>query len=405
MKQNILGFLLVVCSWSCFAQSADYDFKALSPEDQTLLSNAIELVDGGMSEAVVPDFDMLAKKYPDNFLVQYERIYNLYVLKRYNEVIADRNRLLKNKSANERAYQLIGNAYDLIGNRKKASEIYKKGLKHFPNSGALYMELGTLSLLDNDFQKALDNYNQGIVVDPNFASNYYRGANLYFSSQTGKVWGLVYAETEILLAPSNKSRHQEMAQNIIDCLKECITINNDSATQMTVKLVPSRVIQIENKNNVVYLAFPGIYEGSIMQPLLKLCSSKTPFTCNIQQLIEIRKGLVENYYSITDNIYGNSMYLLEFQKQVIDAGHWDAYNYYLFMDCYPEEFEEWYSSNSEVLDAFIEWYNNAPFRLGDGRSVDPIQIYKSYRPIDLLKAIEIQARLIADGKDSDGNKN
>lgn len=400
MKQWIFGIFILLGALSVFAQSAqEDDYTDLSPEDQELLTKAMGLVDEGLSEAVIPDFDLLAKKYPKNYLVQYERAYNLYMLGRYDEVIKYRKLLLNHKFTGERAYLLIGNSYDNTGDSNNAVKIYKDGLKRFPHSGSLYLELGTVCMSKNDYEKALEYYNLGIVAEPNFASNYYRAAMIYLSSESGKVWGLVYAESAVLLAPSNEERHEVMATAIVDCLKESIKMSFDDKATLSVKLIPGRDMKIEEKSKKVYLGFPGIYEGALGQPLLKLLAEKVPFTGSLSQLIEVRKGLVEHYFSVTDDLYGNSMYLLEFLKKIIDEGHWEAYNYFIFLPCFPDAFKAWYSANSAALDAFVNWYNKAPYKLGDGRSVDPMQIYNNYRPLDLPQALQIQAALLTDKKD------
>ncbi len=401
MRPWILALFVLAVSTICWAQGAKDDLNQLTPDDRELLIKTVNLVDNGLTEAALTDFDYLAKKYPDNYLVQYERAYDLYMLQRYDEVIALQKFFLKNKSATERTYQLIGNAYDLSGNRKQAEKTYKKGLKRFPDSGSLYLELGNLCMSDNEYQKALAYYNDGILAQPNFASNYYRASFLYFGSEAGKVWGLVYAEAAILLAPSNEERHEEMANMIIDCLKESIHFDYGSESSLSVKLVPARDIQFDAKTSEAYVSFPGIYEAALIRPLTKLFSEKKPFDCSIAQLIDIRKGAVEAYYSVTDGLYGDSMYLLEFQRKVIEAGHWDAYNYYLFMMSYPDEFDQWYDTNSEKLDAFIEWYNQAPFTLGDGRSVDPMQILNSHSPLNIFQTLMIQADLLPSTPDKE----
>lgn len=262
------------------------------------------------------------------------------------------------------------------------------------------MEVGTLYLLDGDYDKALEYYNKGIVAQPNFASNYFRAANLYLSSTNFKVWGLIYAESAILLAPSDESRHKQLADGIVNCLKESISMTFGDKAVLSVNLVPGRGMSVDEKSKVVYLSFPGVYEGAIVQPLNKMFMEKNQFTGSISQLIEVRKGLVEAYFTITDNLYGSSMYLLEFQKKIIDAGHWDAYNYFLFMQCYPEEFKEWYSANSEIFDEFLQWYNNDPYKLGEGRSVNQLQIFDSYRQLDMFESLRVQAKLLMDSDQS-----
>lgn len=372
----------------------------LTPDDQKALINLIQSMDAGLNEAILQDFDVLAKKYPDNYYVQYERAYNLYMLGRYKDVIKLKKKLLDNKDTSKAAYQLIGNAYDDSGDSKEAIKVYLDGIMRFPHSGSLYSELGMVYNRKAEYSEALEFYNRGILVDPDFATNYYRAANLCLMSENAKVWGLVYAETEILLAPSNEARHKEMAEKIVDCYKESISIKeeNDSMTGLSVNLTPGREISIDTAKQVVYLGFPGIYEGAVGKSLWKFLHEKTPFTGSLSQLIEIRKGLVKNYFAITDNLYGNSMYLLEFQKKVIDAGHWDAYNYFLFLQCFPEEFVQWYEVNSDKFDEFVDWYNNDPFTLGDGRSVNPMQIFNNYRQIDFSEALEIQYKLLTEGE-------
>ncbi|MBD5213394.1 MAG: hypothetical protein HDS75_01050 [Bacteroidales bacterium] len=396
----IVVLLIMTSSLAGFATSSeDNSLSRLSDTDRQLLNNAIELVDGGMAESALTDFDRLAKKYPKNYLIQYERLFALYSLHRYDEVIKAQKQILKHKDVEEIAYQLVGNSYDFTGERKKAAEIYNEGLKHFPKSGKLYLELGNLSNLDKDYNKALEYYNKGIIVDPNFASNYFQASMLYLASEMGRPWGLVYAESEILLAPSNNNRHAVMAGKIVDCLRDAITINLDGdSTRVSVKLVPTRNITIDEKTKTTYLAFPGVYEGIISQPLLKMYLEKRPFTASLPQLIELRRGALEAYYSLTDNLYGNGMYLFEFQKKIIDAGHWEAYNYFLFEPVFTEEFDEWYAAHEEEMETFIDWYNQAPYTLGDGRSVDPSQIYSSYRPLELMEATMIHASLLIDTK-------
>ncbi len=109
--------MLMLCGIMGAAQTAEMDeYLAISPDDRQLLSKAVEMVDMGLSEAMIPDFDALAGRYPDNYLVQYERLYNLYNLYnlgRYDEVLKKEKFILGHKNSSELAYQLIGNSYDL----------------------------------------------------------------------------------------------------------------------------------------------------------------------------------------------------------------------------------------------------------------------------------------------------
>lgn len=178
MKQLVFGLFLLCFGAMGYAMPAASDEQGvLTPEDEELIIKLIGLVDEGLYEAVMPDFDLLAKKYPDNYIVQYERAYTLYLLGRYDEIIKLRKKLLNHKDASEQTYQLIGNSYDDSGDTKEAIKVYQEGLKRFPESGSLYLELGTVYNRKGEFDKALEYYNNGILANPNFASNYYRAAD------------------------------------------------------------------------------------------------------------------------------------------------------------------------------------------------------------------------------------
>lgn len=190
-----------------------------------------------------------------------------------------------------------------------------------------------------------------------------------------------------------------MSEGIVDCIKENASVTYGDSTVVSVTLASEQGMSIDEKTGNVYLSFPGIYESLFTSSLTKMSLTKTSFDCTLPQLIELRKDIVETYYSATDNLYGNSMYLLEFQKKVIEAGHWEAYNYFIFMPSLSEDFDQWYSTHSADMDAFIEWYSNNVFKLGHGRSVDLNQIYKNARPLDLINALMITTKMIGDPKE------
>ena len=89
---------------------------------------------------------------------------------------------------------------------------------------------------------------------------------------------------------------------------------------------------------------------------------------------------------------------------MIDAGHWEAYNYYIFMNTDEEQWTRWYQwqGGEEKIKAFVDWYNEEPFRLGDGRSVCERQIYDSYPRVDMMKSMTIQAGLLDAKYDDEG---
>ncbi len=259
----------------------------------------------------------------------------------------------------------------------------------------LYLETGNLDVSAEDYNAALKNFNKGIDVEPNFASNYYRAAELYFASENFRVWGLIYAEAEILLAPSNRARHRDMGQAIKDCFLSAVTIVTEGEkTEAKISLVPSRNMSISTDDSQAAIAFDGIYEACVALGLAPIVAADHKFTASIPQMAAMRQAAVEAYFEITDNLYGNAMYLLPFQKKIIDAGHWEAYNYFIFSEASPEEFEAWHTANSDAFDAFVDWYNNSIFRLDATHTVGIDTIYRDMRQLNPLGALLLQASLL-----------
>lgn len=395
MKNKLLT-LLTALIFSAATATAN-DFTKLPESAQKILRRCVELVDKGMTDVAMDDFDALVKEYPDNYTVRYERMYALYMLGRYSEVAESSKKLLKSPDATPLTFQLCGNAFDNLGQADKARKIYRDGLKKFPEAAMLNLELGVIDLKENKLHDALSQFEDGILADPAFASNYYRAAQLYFDSDN-TAWGLVYGETEILLAPNNEQRCEEMASQIRDTWKNAISFKgtNDSLT-VKVSLVKTHNISIDSKGKQAYIDFPGTLE-MCAAIALSTDSLLRPFTGTIAQLSALRKGIVEAYFNMTDNLYGNAMYLLPFQKKVIDAGHWEAYNYFLFSPAAPEEFNQWYEANPKRLEAFIDWFNADPFTLDATHTVSSREIYRDYRQPSLMDALLMQGRLIESTK-------
>lgn len=290
---------------------------------------------------------------------------------------------------------MYGNVLDILGKPKEAIKAYEKGLKKFPDAGSLYLETGNVYVSQEDYDAALACFNKGIDVQPDFSSNYYRAGLLYLCTEAAKVWGLVYAETAILLSPDNEERHSNMGMAIHDCFMDNISITHtDGKTEAKISLVPSRVIMLDADGKMGVIDFPGVYEACALGALTKMAVVDKGFTGSIAQLAELRKGIVETYFSAGRNYFGNAMYLLPFQKKIIDAGHWEAYNYFIFSRAFSEEFDAWYDNNSDKFGAFVDWYNKDTFKLDSTHTVGIDSIYRDCERLDTMGTLMFQANLL-----------
>jgi hypothetical protein len=78
---------------------------------------------------------------------------------------------------------------------------------------------------------------------------------------------------------------------------------------------------------------------------------------NLETLNEIRQNFNLNYYSMEHHEdYPNVLF--DYQKKIIEAGHFEAYNYWLLMKGDEDAFGKWIKkkANKEKYDDFVQWY-------------------------------------------------
>lgn len=364
-----------------------------SPSDMADAEKAMEWFDAGEYQAALDVLDALRKKYPDEPSLQYETGLCLFVMEKYSEAKDIYEKLAKRKDATPLDFSMLGNCYDMMGDPQKAVETYAEGSDKFPGNAIFFTETGNVFNRYGDYEHALKYYQMGMNADPNQPNDYFRAATILFNSQE-PIWGLIYAETEIMLDIEQPSRQAVMSDGMASCYKENFSVDGDS---VKVSLIDKRGITVNQENNNVTLECGGVLEGCYGKALTRMVNEKLPIDLSsLSTLTTLRKYMVEEYFKVTNNLFGNGMYLLEYQKAVIDAGHWDAYNWYIFNESLEFECETWRLTHEDEIYKFAEWYEENEFKLGDGKSVCRTQVQEYARPLNLIEAIMIQGGLISD---------
>jgi len=306
-------------------------------------NQAVKLEDDGEYEKAIKLFETAQRIDPDKVDYPYEIAYSYFQLKEYEKVISILENLTDHKDVEDVVYELLGNAYDNLGKADKAIEIYESGLKRYPKSGRLYLEMGIMQMGKKNYNKELAYYEKGIEVAPKFPSNYYRAAKIFCSS-TEEVWGMIYGEISKLLFDTYKSEIKFTGENTVSVSFSKISIlsANDLKEPGKIKL-PFGV---------------GIYEPTI---LISMLSEKS---ININSLDTIRSNFVNNYFMKGYNkTYPNILFA--YQKQVKDAGHFEAYNHWILMKGDEDGFDKWLSTNKDKWDNFTKWFRENGLKIND----------------------------------------
>lgn len=342
MRNIIIIFFLSLPLLSLNAQSKEERAYQKGTE-------AVKLMDNGQIKESIILLQEARALDPRSFVYPYEIAYALCLDKKYEEAIKILKKIEKHKDASDMLYQMMGNCYDYLGDRKEAIKTYEKGLKKFPESGALYLELGNIQMAQGEEYAALSYFEKGIEVEPMYPPNYYWAAKIYLNTED-EVWGMLYGELFMNLE-RNSQRTIEMSKLLYDTYKNEIKILND--TTASVSFCKYAGISTYNEGSDFGA---GVYEPILMMSLpdIKVIDMST--------LNKIRTSFIDIYYEKNlENIYPNV--LLAYHKQVKDMGHFDAYNHWILMQGDTNGFINWKSANEAKWKSFTEWFSANQIKL------------------------------------------
>lgn len=320
-------------------------------------NEAVKLMDNGKFDESIKLLEEAQKLDPDDINYPYELAYAYYLKKDYKKAAKIGESLLTHKNVNDRVYQLLGNTYDILEKTDKAIETYEAGLKQFPNSGNLYLEMGVVQMGKKEYNKALYYYEKGIEVAPKFPSNYYWAAKIYLSSDE-EVWGMIYGEL-FMNIERNSKRTAEISKLLYDTYKSEIKFTSD--TSYSVSFSKNASININNLTDPSKMKLPfgvGTYEPTLMFSILEVKS------IDINSLDKIRSNFIDNYFK-NGNAKNYPNVLFSYQEKVKDAGHIEAYNHWILMKGDEDGFDKWQSNNKEKWDNFIKWFTDNRIKIDD----------------------------------------
>ncbi len=325
---------------------------------------AIKLMDNGKIDESIKLLEEAEKLDPKNFNYPYEMAYAYSLKKEYKKTIKICKKIENHNDANDRVYQLYGSAFDYLGEPKKAIETYEKGLKKYPKSGRLNFELGVMEINAKNYAKALSHFEDGILADPKYPSNYYWASRIFLNSNE-KVWGMIYGEI-FLNIERNSLRTSEISQLLYETYSKQILYNGDSSIHISF----SKDATINfNKADSSRISLPygiGVYETTIMKSMLGIKN------INLNSLDTLRTNFLNQYYENgLDKKYPNVLF--EFQKQLQELGHLSAYNHWVLNRGNRVAFVNWVKNNPEKIKNFQNWYNANPLIINETNYFHRIQ--------------------------------
>ena len=166
-----------------------------------------------------------------------------------------------------------------------------------------------------------------------------------FDHTTEKVWSVVYGEVYCSAAPHSDD-FGSIAALVFRSYDQSLS---KQGTSLTVDLTEHA------QASPGRLPFEEQFEQSFLFAAISLRGDVVPLT--IEKLSQLRKQQL----SIWQQKRMPSTELVRRQQVIFDAGHFEAYNYWLFQSARPDEFNKWRSTHEAEYQAWLDWQAKNPF--------------------------------------------
>ena len=299
-------FILLFSSVITFSLKAQEPGKKLQETAKTMLMQ-------GDFENAIAILESAAKQAPGDLSILKDLSYACYLKRDFAKAIQVGRPLSERQDADEQVFQILGLSYKAIAAYKDGIKLYKAALKKFPNSTIIYNEYGELLAMDNSPEEAIEQWEKGIQVDPNFSGNYYN-ACIYYTKMGNWIRMALYGEIFINLE-SFTERTTEVKKAVLNAWQKLFLPTVISQQKkLSISSFEKEVLQIlEKQVTITKAGFQADNSTSLRSQFIlewfKTNAATFPFRLFDQQQYFIREGLFEAYNqwifteSVNENAY------------------------------------------------------------------------------------------------------
>jgi Tfp pilus assembly protein PilF len=312
-------------------------------QEQTAQETARTFMRSGDFDNAVLVLNRALQSDPKSLELQKDLVMAYYYKRDYVKALDGVKAILAYDSVDVMSYQIAGNVYKALEEVKAADKMYKRALKQYPKSGALYSEYGEL-LWATKNPEAIKYWEKGIQEDPSFAGNYYNAALYYHNETKNRVWPLVYGEIFINME-SLTPRATAMKELLLEAYKQKVFADVDLTQES------------EKEKNGFAKAF------------LITMDKQSPMAnrgITTETLTMIRTRFILEWYKA----YGAKFpyRLFDYQQQLIREGMFEAYNQWLFgtVESLPT-YENWTKTHAEAYNKFTTFQRGRVFKMPAGQ--------------------------------------
>jgi tetratricopeptide (TPR) repeat protein len=223
MIKRILPTILLAFVFFAPVVAQKIDPPKLTPTPATesqaaLIKEGVALHNRGDYDGAIAKYEQVLRENPANDLALYELAFAYEMKKDYRKSLETAYKGAQYKSDHLGEFYIrIGNNLDLLGESKKAVEVYKQAIKIKPGTPLLYYNLGVTYNRLNNVEEAKKNIKKELYISPSHASSHIGLAQLFHKTNY-KVPALFAVMRFLVLEPKSQ-RANDAHQAFIEMLR------------------------------------------------------------------------------------------------------------------------------------------------------------------------------------------
>lgn len=335
MKKH-LSILFICLASASFAQP--------TPDAATMRVTAKTFLKQGDYPNAILILNKVLELQPNDLEASKDLLFTYYLKRDFAKALEVGKPLVERNDADVQLYQMMGLVYKSIAENKEAEKLYKKGMTIFSEAGILYSEYGDL-ISEKEPANALKLWEKGIEIDPNHSSNYYYATKQY--AETGNtLWSILYAEV-FLNMESFTPRSTEIKNILLDQYKKYF--------------VSGFIAPPANGKKPAALTFT-----KAVVEILNKQKAETAYGINPETLTIIRTRFILDWFTKYASRF--PFRLFEHQKQLLQEGMFEAYNFWLFGPAANlKTYQTWQQYHQTELNDFLGFVRSKVFKVPQGQ--------------------------------------
>jgi tetratricopeptide (TPR) repeat protein len=185
-RVHLIALLLALFTLQATAQQLPEPKLMPTPSTQKQAATTREgvaLHDKGDYDGAIRKYEEVLAENPSNMIALYEMAYSYSAKKDYKKSLEIAYKGAQYQSEQLAGfYLLIGNDLDIIGESQKAIDVYKKGIKTFPDDALLHFNLGIAYRNANKIDDAKKSLKSALTRNPQHPGSHLILASIFYST-------------------------------------------------------------------------------------------------------------------------------------------------------------------------------------------------------------------------------